>query len=102
MAVYVGQENPTPYVRYVQIAANSDALAPPDMLDELLQSGDTADLAYSEGYSFVQYLTAKEGDVVLPQLLHALRQSGDLNQALLAVTGKGLQAWWTAWAHSLN
>jgi hypothetical protein len=35
-------------------------------------------------------------------LLHALRQSGDLNQALLAVTGKGLQAWWTAWAHSLN
>jgi Peptidase MA superfamily len=102
MAVYVGQENPTPYVRLVQIAANSDVLAPPDVLDELLESGDTADLAYAEGFSFVQYLTAKEGDGVLPQLLHALRQSGDLNQALLAVTGKGLPAWWTAWKRSLN
>jgi hypothetical protein len=72
-------------------------LQPPEALDHLLLDGATAEISYAEGYSFVQFLTARQGDSVLPKLLHALAQTNNLDTALRSVTGKGLAAWWKAW-----
>ena len=42
------------------------------------------------------------GKCGLPPRVRSLRDTGDLNQSLTAVTGKGLTAWWKAWVKSLN
>jgi hypothetical protein len=97
MAVYVGGENPTRYVRDIEQLASVSRLQPPEALDHLLLDGATAEISYAEGYSFVQFLTARQGDSVLPKLLHALAQTNNLDTALRSVTGKGLAAWWKAW-----
>lgn len=102
MAVYISQENPTRYVRDNQQLALSGKLQPPEALNALLQDGDAAEISYAEGYGFVHYLTAKQGDTVLAPLLLALNESGDLNAALKTVTGKGLSPWWQAWTASLK
>ncbi|HMA34910.1 MAG TPA: hypothetical protein VKY74_10570, partial [Chloroflexia bacterium] len=108
MAVYVSQENPTRYVRDIQQLAIVNRLAPPDALDGLLLDGTTAELGYAEGYSFVSYLTAQEGDAVLPKILRDIHQiqsedrTRGLDQALQDVTGKGLDAWWAAWRQSVS
>lgn len=102
MAVYVSQENPTRYVRDNQQLALAGRLQPPSALNALLQDGDAAEIGYAEGYGFVQYLTAQQGDTVLAPLLQALNESGDLNAALKTVTGKGLSPWWQAWTASLK
>ncbi|HUS15111.1 MAG TPA: hypothetical protein VM536_08860 [Chloroflexia bacterium] len=102
MAVYVSGENPARYDREVQQLAALDHLQPPEVLDELLLSGDTAGISYDEGYSFVHYLAGKQGDAVLPKLLRSLRETGNLDQSLTQVTGKGLAAWWKAWVKSLG
>jgi hypothetical protein len=103
MAVYVSGENPTQYVRTVEQLQIANRLQPPQVLNDLLLDGESAGIAYAEGYSFVAYLAKQEGDPVLPQLLAALRDnSGNLDRALTTVTGKGLTAWWKNWQSSLN
>ncbi len=102
MAVYVSQENPTRYVRDDQQLALAGKLQPPEALDAILQNGDAAEIGYAEGYGFVRYLTAKEGDRVLAPLLQALNESGNLNTALTTVTGKGLSLWWRNWVAGLK
>jgi hypothetical protein len=102
MAVYVSGENTTRFIRDNQQLALANRLLPPEALDQALDSGDTAEFGYAEGYGFVQYLTSQEGDTILPQLLKSLSETGSLDQSLRQVTGKGLTVWWKAWIASLK
>jgi hypothetical protein len=68
----------------------------------MLPSADAAMVAFAEVTSFVRFFAQTEGDGALPRLLQKLRDGAEPNDALLAASGKDLQAWDKSWRAYLS
>ncbi len=63
----------------------------------MLPSADAAMVAFAEVTSFVRFFAKTEGDGALPRLFQKLKEGAEPNDALLAASGRDLQAWDKDW-----
>ena len=70
----------------------------------MLPSPEQAMVVYAEVESFIRYLVADQGAQVLVELVPRIRQASDgdgVSEALEAMTGKDLGAWYGSWRATL-
>lgn len=83
------------------LALEFDALGPSVAM---LPSPEQAMVVYAEVESFIRYLVADQGAQVLVELVPRIRRAGEgdgVSDALLAMTGKDLGAWYASWRATL-